>query len=177
MSDVAVRTRRPATEVIDGLMICDVAGVAVTAAGCAGGTGILVDAGSETRAAHMACAEIELDAEIRIRQLLDSTLNRRRLQSPGRRGKPSSITSNPGAHLSCARGGGPSGPPRRGLKTPPYIYSSELRNRPPAQRPWTSTRQRLRSDQTIRGTNGESKEVPSGALIVVMLATMPPGIP
>ena len=42
-----------------------------TAAGRAGGIRILVDAGFETPAAHLARIEIGLDVRIRIRQLLE----------------------------------------------------------------------------------------------------------
>ena len=38
-------------------------------------------------------------------------------------------------------------------------------------------RQRLNVDQTMRGENGESNDVPLGPSIVVMLATSPPGVP
>jgi hypothetical protein len=38
-------------------------------------------------------------------------------------------------------------------------------------------RHRLKVLQTIRGVNGESKDVPFGTLIVVMFAAIPPGVP
>ena len=40
-----------------------------------------------------------------------------------------------------------------------------------------SSRQRLNVDQTIRGVNGESNEVPFTTSIVVVLATSPAGVP
>ena len=50
-------------------------------------------------------------------------------------------------------------------------------NAPPSHSTVRGSNQRSRSDQTIRGENGESNEVPSVTSIVVMLAVSPPGPP